>query len=58
MSQELSGIVLSAVAIQIILSKLLQQQPNNRLLHSAVKLAKSIDEKADDLMWSGAEGGV
>ncbi len=58
MSQELSGIVLSAVAIQIILSKLLQQQPNNRLLHSAVKLAKSIDHKADDLLWSGAQGGV
>lgn len=55
-SHALSGIVVSAFAIQSILKSLMHQQPENLLLAEACLLAEKIDDEADALLWS--EGGV
>jgi|JI10StandDraft_1071094.scaffolds.fasta_scaffold1130635_3 recombinational DNA repair protein RecR len=56
MSQELSGIVVSASQIQTILKRLMRQQPDNVLLATAFNIAEHIDEVAEDLLWSTPEG--
>jgi hypothetical protein len=55
-SLTLSGIVVSAFAIQSILKSLMHQQPDNILLAEACLLAEQIDEEADELLLS--RGGV
>lgn len=51
----LSGIVTQAVAIQDLLSTLLQQQPGNSLINAALLFATQIDEAAEELLWSDKE---
>jgi hypothetical protein len=51
MSQELSGIVVSASQIQTILKRLMRQQPDSMLLATAFNLAENIGDVAEDLLW-------
>jgi hypothetical protein len=51
-SHALSGIAVSAFAIQPILKPLMQKQPDNILLAEACLLAEKIDDEAEELMFS------
>lgn len=50
MTHQLSEIVSNAVAIQDLLSQLVQQQPGNALLVAACSLAQWVDRSAEDLL--------
>lgn len=58
MTQELSGIVTDAIAIQKLLKKLLKQLPGNKLARTALFYAEGIDEVAEDLLRATPEGVV
>jgi hypothetical protein len=53
MSEQLSNIVVDAHHIQVILKRLMRQQPDNMLLATALNIAEHIDETAEDLLYEG-----